>query len=94
MAIARVIGETAPLLLTAVAFTFSRSPYPSGIIQNPIRAMPFEVFYNLLFTTNQLGVQWALNTSIVLIALVILLNIMAYFARKVIRAKYAYHGQL
>ncbi len=94
LAIARVIGETAPLLLTAVAFTFSRSPYPSGIIQNPIRAMPFEVFYNLLFTTNQLGVQWALNTSIVLIALVILLNIMAYFARKVIRAKYAYHGQL
>lgn len=94
LAIARVIGETAPLLLVAAAFTFSTSPYPSSLIRNPIRALTYEVYYNLLFTTNAKGPEWALNTAVVLLAIVAILNVVAYFARKLIRSRYEYHGKI
>ncbi|MCY3410569.1 MAG: phosphate ABC transporter permease subunit PstC [Candidatus Heimdallarchaeota archaeon] len=94
LAMARVIGETAPLLLTAAAFTYAESPYPSQLIQEPIRALPFEIYYNLLFSTWQGAAGWALGTAVVLLILVALLNTLAYALRILIRKKYEYNGNI
>ncbi len=94
LSIARVIGETAPLILTAAAFSFSNSPYPGKLIQEPIRALPYEIYYNLLYSHWEGAVGWALGTAIILLLLVALLNIIAYAMRILIRRKYEYNGNI
>lgn len=94
LAIARVIGETAPLLFIVAGFSFATSPYPSKLIQEEVRVLPYEIFYNLLYSHWDGAVSWAIATAIVLLAIVAILNAIAYLLRIVIRRKYEYNGNI
>ncbi len=94
LAIGRVIGETAPLLLILYGSKYSSELFVTKFINNPVRVLPLEIFQNLLFVPWDAAEIWAFAIAIVLIFLIIVLNIIAQFLKKIIRAKYEYNGAI
>lgn len=72
LGVARVAGETAPLLLTAQYFV----KFTTDVYEGPIASLPVYIFQNLgVGTENAMARAW--GGSIVLIGLVVLLSLMA-----------------
>lgn len=94
LAIGRVIGETAPLLLILYGSKYSSELFPSKFTHYPVRVMTLEIFQNLLFVPWDAAEEWAFAIAIVLVFFIVALNITAYFLKKFIRAKYEYNGAI
>ena len=98
LGIARIIGETAPILFTAATIS-NLKLFPTSLVDQKIAALPYDIFYNLFFSTNvidgvRVGIEWAAATTIVLLLLILMLNFIAYGSRVIIRRKYAYAGKI
>ncbi len=80
LGISRAIGETAPIMLTAVVF--SGATIPNGIIDNPVLALPYHIFSLTQEMNNPLALSRAWATSFVLLSFVIITSFCAFYFRK------------
>jgi phosphate ABC transporter permease protein PstC/phosphate ABC transporter permease subunit PstA len=95
LGIARVIGETAPILFTAAAFVYGDRTLPSKFINEPIRVLTYEIYYNAIFNPNRiLAREWSLAMAIVLFMLIVILNFVAYGLRRYISKRYEFNGNI
>jgi len=98
LGLARVIGETAPIFFTAAVVT--GIVYPNRLIDQGVRMLPFEIYFNLKVSTTKgpdgtrFGHTIASAVAVVLLLIVALLNILAYIIRRKWRARYEYNGEL
>ncbi|MGA0277057.1 MAG: ABC transporter permease subunit [Candidatus Kariarchaeum pelagius] len=97
LGIARVIGETAPILFTIASIT--NTIIPDSLTNQPLRILTYEIFFNLTLQTRQvdgyrIGPIWASVLAMVLIFFVGILNILAFVIRKILRARYEYNGNI
>ena len=98
LGIARVIGETAPILFTAVTISTTRL-IPSSLTNEAVRALPYDIFYNLLFATRRyegdlIGPEWGAALSLVLLFVILIINFIGYGLRGVLRKRYEYNGSI
>jgi phosphate transport system permease protein len=98
LGIARVIGETAPILFTAASIT--NVVIPSELTHQAVRALPYEIFYNLALEPRigsdgyRIGPVWASTMAIVLLFFVAILNFLGFWIRKQLRKRYEYNGNI
>ena len=98
LGIARVIGETAPILFTAVTIS-STNIIPASLTNEAVRALPYDIFYNLLFATRRfegepIGPEWGAALSLVLLSIILIINFIGYTLRIVIRRRYEYNENI
>jgi phosphate transport system permease protein len=98
LGLARVIGETAPILFTVAAVT--NVLVPTQIIHQGVRLLPSEIFFTLKVLPikdkegERFGPIIASAIAMTLLVIVAILNIIAYYARKILKSKYEYNGEL
>jgi phosphate transport system permease protein len=86
LGISRAAGETAPILLTAVAYFLPRLPQS---VYDPVMALPYHLYILATQLPDQVKVRpLQYGTALVLIILVLGLNLGAIFLRKKLRKKY------
>lgn len=85
LALSRAAGETAPLLFTGVTFYLR---YPPVSVFDPFMALPYHIY---ILSTQHYAIEQvqplAFGTALVLLALVFLLNILAFFLRYTYRTR-------
>ena len=80
LAMARAAGETAPLLFTA-----GFSQYMSTSLSQPIAALPETIYNNTIGVRTPSTVQFAWGTTLVLVAIILLLNLGARLLSRFVR---------
>ncbi len=81
LGLARAAGETAPLLFTATVFA-GAAAVPSGIVQQPVQALPTHVFALAQDAADPAALASAWGTAVVLVVLTGLLLLAAVPARR------------
>jgi len=85
LALSRAAGETAPLLFTGVTFYLRYLPVS---VFDPFMALPYHIY---ILSTQHYAIEQvqplAFGTALVLLALVFLLNILAFFLRYTYRTR-------
>ena len=85
LGLARAAGETAPLLFTATVFA-GAAAVPSGIVQQPVQALPTHVFALAQDAADPAALASAWGTAVVLVVLTGLLLLAAVPARRRLEA--------
>lgn len=85
LGLARAAGETAPLLFTATVFAGAAS-LPSGIVQQPVQALPTHVFTLAQDAADPAALAAAWGSAVVLVVLTGLLLLAAVPARRRLEA--------
>jgi phosphate transport system permease protein len=86
LALSRAAGETAPIMLTGVAFLLQRLP---SSVNDSFMALPYHIYFMATQASNiEAARPIAYATALVLIALVIGMNLFAIALRKKYRDKY------
>jgi phosphate transport system permease protein len=86
LSLSRAAGETAPIMLTGVAFLLQRLP---NSINDSFMALPYHIYFMATQASNiEVARPIAYATALVLISLVIGMNLFAIALRKKYREKY------
>lgn len=85
LGLARAAGETAPLLFTATVFA-GAAAVPSGVVQQPVQALPTHVFTLAQDAADPAALDAAWGTAVVLVVLSGLLLAVALPARRRLEA--------
>jgi phosphate ABC transporter permease protein PstC/phosphate ABC transporter permease subunit PstA len=88
--ISRVIGETAPIILTVAASVYSPSIFPDSLINTGVSMLPFDIYILGLFTDKLYpnSFSWAMTCALILLLLAIGLFIIGQILRSKFQVKY------
>lgn len=85
LSVGRVAGETAPILFTVAAYFLPRLP---GSVFDQVMALPYHLYVIVTSGTDlEAARPVAYGTALVLIVLVLFMNLLASFFRKILDAK-------
>ncbi len=79
MGVARACGETAPILFCAVVF--SGASFPTGIVDNPVLALPYHIFNLTQDVAHPQALKTAWTSALVLVLLAVGLTALTIPAR-------------
>ena len=87
--IARVIGETAPIVLTGAVLVSSRRRIPQVFEANGVPMLPFFIYSQIRDSLSPFRLEWAAAASIVLLGIAISLSLLGHLVRTKLRIEYA-----
>ncbi len=88
--ISRVIGETAPIILTVAASVYSPSIFPDSLVNTGVSMLPFDIYILGLFTDKLYpnSFSWAMTCALILLLLAVGLFILGQILRSKFQVKY------
>lgn len=89
-AISRVIGETAPIILTVAASVYSSSIFPDSLTNAGVSMLPFDIYILGLFTDRIYpnSFSWAMTCAMILLVLALGLFIIGQILRSKLQVKF------
>ncbi len=86
--ISRVIGETAPIILTVAASIYSTKLLPTSLVNMGVAMLPFEIYTLALFGTSPYSLSWAMTCAMVLLLMALVLYTLGQILRVKLQVKY------
>lgn len=88
LAVARVVGETAPIMLTVAVMPVSSKVFPSSIVGEGVGMLPFLIYQMQGFFTSPYRMEWAAAASVILLAIAVSLNLVGHKLRNALSVDY------
>ncbi|MHA1865951.1 MAG: phosphate ABC transporter permease subunit PstC [Candidatus Heimdallarchaeaceae archaeon] len=88
--ISRVIGETAPIILTAAAARYAPTYFPSGLTNSAVAMLPFDIYEFGLYTDviYPNSFSWAMTCALILLVIALGLFVFGQILRSKLQVKY------